>query len=559
VLRWLFVLAVMVGLTVVVAPRFAERPALMIGYIVAGGGFASVAVILGGTAASRRDAWLFAGAAVGFTLDQSTWLPIGNWAKIGAFAAPFPAVLLASVILRYSSQASERVARWFIWTNVVLATAIGLATAIVYPSWTPGIPWDPSRSFEVVIQARKLWLFSAAILLLLLLARRWRMMPRLERSFVRPVLYLGSFEAIAMACYLVEPLFGAGFARVATELRTWGGVGFSLSFAASALIVHLSAAKVARLSHDLREPATAADLESLLRSALADPQLEVLVWLPELSDYVDRAGRVGSSRGLTGRALVRVDVLEGPNPPLAVLVVDSSLLRHPALTDSVVGVCRLTLARAHLETRLRSQQHATDELRAQLLSSAFEERRRLERDLHDGAQQRLLALSMRVGAASSQSQDETTRAALAVIRDELRQSLVELRDLAHGIYPEALSRGGLAVALEHVTSRLPQLVWSDVDERRWPPDLEGAAYFVACEALTNVCKHTAASEIWLTIKQGDGEMVISVRDNGPGSPALAAGAGLPGLRDRVDGFGGLLRVTSSADGTVIHATLPTLA
>ena len=198
------------------------------------------------------------------------------------------------------------------------------------------------------------------------------------------------------------------------------------------------------------------------------------------------------------------------------------------------------------------------ESRARLVSSADEARRRLERDLHDGAQQRLVSLAIGLRLARAGAPDETTRDALAACSEELGRALDELRELARGLHPVMLSERGLQPAMQAVADRssVPVRVEVEVGERLAPAQ-EAALYFTASEALANVARYAGASEASIEVRRARGAVTLTVRDDGAGGADMAKGTGLRGLADRVEALGGALEVVSPPGaGTTLRATLP---
>jgi signal transduction histidine kinase len=188
------------------------------------------------------------------------------------------------------------------------------------------------------------------------------------------------------------------------------------------------------------------------------------------------------------------------------------------------------------------------------------ERRRLERNLHDGAQQRFVALSLLVRHAQSRlpADPEEARRLLDTAGVELAAGLDDLRELARGIHPAVLSDRGLAAALEEVAQRAPFPVQvASVPAERLPESVEVAAYYLVSEALTNTAKYAEASSATLSISRGDERVVIEVGDDGTGGADLTRGSGLRGLDDRIGALGGRLEIDSPrGQGTVIRATIP---
>jgi PAS domain S-box-containing protein len=218
---------------------------------------------------------------------------------------------------------------------------------------------------------------------------------------------------------------------------------------------------------------------------------------------------------------------------------------------------------AELATQALANAQAHQELaasRARIVEAGDAERRRLERNLHDGAQQRLvsLALNLRLAARACDPDDEASRSAFERAGEELAQALEELRELARGIHPAVLSDRGLEPAIEALAARTPVPVEWRIDlEERLPEPVEAAAYYVVAESLTNAAKHANASAVTVRIGREDGLARIEVADDGIGGAATGHGSGLRGLADRVEALGGRLRLDSPlGEGTTVHAEIP---
>jgi signal transduction histidine kinase len=197
------------------------------------------------------------------------------------------------------------------------------------------------------------------------------------------------------------------------------------------------------------------------------------------------------------------------------------------------------------------------ESRVRIVEAADEARRRIERNLHDGAQQRLVALALSLRLAATQA-EPTTATAIECCIEDLREALAELRDLARGLHPAVLSERGLASALEMLATRSPVPVELDADlERELPAGHETALYFVAAEALTNVAKYAQASIARVTLRCDDQSAEITIADDGVGGAEPGLGSGLRGLSDRIEALGGHVTVASTrATGTAVTARIP---
>jgi signal transduction histidine kinase len=299
-------------------------------------------------------------------------------------------------------------------------------------------------------------------------------------------------------------------------------------------------------------------LQPALASTLHDPSLEVLYWLPTLGRYADVNGKnvslpaPNSSRAAT--------VLGDPGSPVAALVYDSSLRTEAKLVDTAAAAVRLALENARLQVQLRAQLDDVRQSRTRLVEAADSERRRVERDLHDGAQQQLvtLLLSLQFAKAEAErSSDSKTAQLLEGSVGSLRQAIDELRSLARGIHPTILAEAGLMPAIRSLADRCPIPIEMTGDLDRIEPKLETALYFVAAEAITNAVKHSKGQRICVDVRRGSGWASVDISDDGIGGADLSRGTGLVGLADRVAAVGGRMDVVSSQlNGTTLHAEVP---
>jgi signal transduction histidine kinase len=217
------------------------------------------------------------------------------------------------------------------------------------------------------------------------------------------------------------------------------------------------------------------------------------------------------------------------------------------------------LENGRLEAELRAQLQELHGSRTRVVEAEQNERRRLERDLHDGAQQRLVALALELGLLAEQTgSDPTTQTRLKHARREVAESLGELRDIAHGLHPAVVSGHGLAVALDSLVAATPLDVRLTTDGLpRLSEPLEVAAYYVVSESLTNVTKHAHAKQVTVDVGVTDGTLVTEIVDDGIGGADSEGGTGLRGLADRVEALNGRLRIwTAAGKGTRVRAELP---
>jgi signal transduction histidine kinase len=294
------------------------------------------------------------------------------------------------------------------------------------------------------------------------------------------------------------------------------------------------------------------EIRAALARTIGDPSLQLALWLPDQQHYVDENG---ATVALEEPGPDRAVTLVGPDEqPLAALVHDATLAGQRELLEAAGSAARIALENARLHAELRSQLAELHASRARIVAAGDAERRRLERDLHDGAQQRLLALGLALQLLKDNHGDQQL---LAEAQGELTAALGELRRLARGIHPAILTDHGLPAAVGSLIDRAAIPVSAQIGGERYPSQIESAAYFVVSEALANVAKHAHARSARVSIARQDGRLAIDVSDDGCGGARPAAGSGLQGLADRVGALDGTLSIqTIAGEGTTIHAEIP---
>ena len=304
------------------------------------------------------------------------------------------------------------------------------------------------------------------------------------------------------------------------------------------------------------------ELRDALADALGDPSLDLVYWLADEGHYVDAAGRpVELPAPGSGRAVTEIRH-EGRR--VAAIVHEASLDEDPELVRSAGAAAALSLENERLDAELRARLEELRASRARLVEAGDAERRRIERDLHDGAQQRLvslllqLKLARRRGARGGESKREVDEVLLDGVESELVEALAELRGLASGVLPPVLSDRGLAAAVGELGSRSSIVVEIEaMPTERLPERAEVAAYFVVAEALTNAAKHAGAGRASVRVARHGERAVVEVRDDGVGGARLDGGSGLRGLADRVGALDGRLELESPAGrGTTVRAEIP---
>ena len=481
--------------------------------------------------------------------------------------------ILAAVILTFPGDRFDRradKAAVFALAGIVVARSLwrltGMHPGFIVPPEAPANPFRLVAAEDMVILGDEVLslVFGLALVVLamLIVSRRGRI-PRGARRVSDPVLIGGAVYAVAAGLYSM-----AGFLhpRLGIDIVPWDGPGWTaqyvfrtlapLGLLVGALRLRQGTAAVVQLLAETGGPPRRARLEEALRRALDDPSLSLLY--PARDGWEDAQGRPASLPDPD--AARTATILEANGRASAALIHDATLLDDPSLLPTVTAALRLAIDNERLEGDLRDQLEEVRASRARVVEAADAERRRVERDLHDGAQQRLVGLAVslrtirnRLGGAI----EPDVASGLDAADDDVRAAIAELRELARGLDPAILREAGLGPALRSLADRSPVPVRVQVGVTdRLPASVETAAYFVASEALANIAKHADASSAAITADRVDGELRLEIVDDGGGG-ADPAGAGLRGLADRIAAVNGTFRVGNAAGGgTRVEATIP---
>jgi signal transduction histidine kinase len=452
-------------------------------------------------------------------------------------------------------------------TAIFIAIVVEFAWLLFADSRTQICSDCPSNALEItrndtvadaLLQSQRTVGVVLSVFTVVLLVRRWRRASPPERHAVAPVLWAGSAMFAALAFSVANDIFDHPLGPGPAWTRSLVFASIPIAVLAVLLQRRLARGAVAGLVVELGESATTVDLREALGRALGDPSLELAYWVPASAHYVDSSGHpVELPEPETGRAAT---IVEREGETIAALIHDPALSENSELVQSVCAAAALTLENARLQAELRARLAELQASRARLVEATENERRRIERDLHDGTQQRLVSIAMSLGLAESKlaADRPAVEPVLHEAREALAVALDELRELTQGIRPAILVERGLAAALDDLSRRagLPVRLSVGVGGR-FPQQVESAAYFVASEALTNAAKHSHASEVRLAVYERDSTLVLEVMDDGIGGAVPAGGSGLRGLADRVEALGGRLTVSSPPGrGTTLRAEFP---
>ena len=494
----------------------------------------------------------------------------GNNPVVATIGGAFAVLYLAGFLYVGLSFPSGRLPTML--DRALMVAALGLVT-IVQLAWLlcydPGSECDRcvANLFEVhrddalanwLVQFQRIAGLAVIAVTIGLLAVRLVRASRPQRRVVIPVLLAGIVALSALAVSVLADATGAAHRDVYGRVAGYAFAVVPIAVLTAFLQRRLARGAVAGLVVELGEPRAAVGLAEALARALGDPSLSVGYWFPAESRYVDADGKPvelpepGSDRMAT--------VVERAGQPVAVLIHDPALQDNAELVESVCAAAGLTLENERLQAELRARLAELQASRARLVEATEAERRRIERDLHDGTQQRLVSIAISLGLLESKMPMGVAQARPIVreTRESLMTALAELRELTQGIHPTILVERGLPIALDELCHRaaLPAHLQLDLDQRL-PDQVESAAYFLVSEALTNVAKHSHASEVRVRAAYAGNVLSVEVADDGIGGAAVGRGTGLRGLADRVEALGGTLTVSSPPGrGTTVHAEFP---
>jgi signal transduction histidine kinase len=521
--------------------------------------------------------------AAGFVWFLTTFSESGDELlySIGRVSSWVAEVGLIWLILAFpTGKLSLRADRWLVWTASALVALLYLPTAFVteaFPVPSNVTSCDggcPANAFFVLgsepafVDSALIPLREALTVLLFLvvtarLAQRVRRASRLMRLMLGPILVVAGGRVLVLAIALATR-------RVAPDSQLVEAMVWAIALAQPALAVAFLIGLIQRRLHEagalerLGERARAGlpqkELERVIADTVGDPTLRV-VYRSDGSPgrWLDADGQPVDAEPATGQCLT--EVREGGRLVAGVLH-DEALRDEVDFVRAVASYALIARENRRLAGQVASSLVEVRQSRSRILASGDRERRRIERDLHDGAQQRLVALGIQLELAEELIKTDPERGfdKLHALGGEVEKTLEEIQALARGVYPSLLADRGLAEALRAAAVRLPMAATVDPDGLgRYPADVENAVYFCCLEAMQNASKHAGeAAVVTVTLGEGDG-LVFEVRDNGAGfdSPAVRSGAGLTNMQDRLAALGGAIELRSApGEGTVVAGRIP---
>ena len=491
--------------------------------------------------------------------------------------------LLVLLLLSFpTGRLDSRLDRGLVWSAVVLVLVLYLPTALLverYPVPVPVTSCDagcPGNAFmisgsepgvieDLVRPLREVLTIMLFAVVAVRLALRLRGATHLKRRALTPVLAVACFRCAAFGAAIVGRRLAPGSQLL--EVSMWL-LALAVPLTAVAFLVGLVrwwvfiARSTQRLAAKLGAHSTPEDLRLALAEAFDDPGLEIVYWIGNgKGHWGDAHGDpVETPLGAPGRAVTEI---ADDGHLVAAIVHDAALQDDRAFVDTATTYALMTLENHRLSAQTSSLLRAVRESRSRIQAAADDERRRIERDLHDGAQQRLVALRIKLELAAEQSGDGNGAGGAAALRrlgGDVEDALEEVRSLARGIYPASLADRGLVEGLRAAALRNPLATTVlAAGVRRHSREIESAAYFCCLEALQNAAKHAEGATVAVIELSERDALRLEVRDDGAGfDPArVVGGVGFTSMRDRMAAVGGELEITSSpGHGTRVTATIP---
>lgn len=566
-----FALGLAAVLVVLTSNHVNARGLALATFLAIGWSFSGVGLVLWWKRPHRLVGMLMSAVGLTWLVSSLSASSNGYLIFIGLAFGALPYGLLGLMLISFPDGRLHTRLEWAVAVGAVLDVTILQWAPILFLQFphtsdcrrcqaNPLLIGDDSSLFHVLQKVNT----GLAVLLIagviVAVVRRWRSYGPRERPALAPVLWTGGAALAALA---------AAFAGLLSGVNQTGGVGaistIALLLVPYALLAGILRSRFARAGavNDLVASLSAAPehrrgLRDALADAFGDPSLVLAYWLPERNRYVDADGHdIALPEGAGHRIWTPV---ERNGAPLAAIVHDVSLADERDLLEAAGAAAGLALENERLHAELRARVEELERSRERIIEAGLAERRKLERNLHDGAQQRLvaLALTMRLIRDRVRHDPDGARTLLGEATVELDSATSELRELARGIHPALLSERGLPAAVKALAARAAVPVEIlETPAERLPPVVEVAGYYVIAEALTNITRYADATAARISVSRHNGSVTVEVADDGIGGAEPARGTGLRGLADRVAALDGRLEVDSAAGrGTMIRARIP---
>jgi signal transduction histidine kinase len=507
----------------------------------------------------------------GFIWYLRNWSSLGvpGLAALGAISGYLGPPLLVQIMLAYPtgklSSTFDRVVVCIVYAAAGAASIIGLLVFSPHAAGCARCAWEPALfpSRAAYLATAQAYQHASIVLAVLVVVAAWRRTYRATRAERRDLAAWWIALRLLGAVFLLGAFSSPFPARDSFAYLLWELQSLLLASLPAIIVWGLLSARLARsavsdLVMELQRPQPPGKLQESLARAIGDPSLTLAYARERQDGWVDLSGQEVAlplpGEGPQARA---VTVAERDGRPLAALIHDPAL--EPGLVRSAAAAAGMAIENERLQAEVRAQLEEVLASRQRIVEAADRERRRVERNLHDGAQQRLAALALSLAILRDKTAgDDETATVVARASADLRQAMREIRELARGIHPAILTEDGLTAAVESLADRSPVPVQVTAEfEARLPEPVETAAYFVVAESLANVAKYAQASSASVSLSRCNGTLRVEVADDGVGGADPSQGSGLRGLEDRVCAVRGSFRVKNEpGQGTRVIAEIP---
>ncbi|MEQ1874930.1 MAG: histidine kinase [Ilumatobacteraceae bacterium] len=545
--------------------------AFLVSEFIGGAAMGVAAVAIWRRRPENRCWWLLLAASVAWWIGNFEHHSNREVALFGFSFGRWQDVFLAAAVLMYPNGKTRHLAdRVVIWTLVALTGARTLSRLFLFvPADVAGygtrnrfLEITDDRWWRAVEDWHARGLTIVIVVMLGIVVHRWFTSGRTTRHMLTPALIAAAVLAICVVYrYQVgwSTRIGPSGDLSIEYIVRWAYGGLALALAIGMVRLRRTRSAVVDVFAELHDGAPPDRLENALGRALGDQSLTLLPWSDAADSYVDKSGQpIDISVERPGRA---VTLIQQVGAPVAALLHDAALLEDPGLVNAVVGAVRLTIDNEKLQTELEAQLIEVAASRSRIVAAGDAARRRIERDLHDGAQQRLVSAAVGLRLASDRladSPDPRVHEVLEAAATELQATIQELRNLAHGIHPSVLTEFGLGAALESLANRSTLDVRLSLALGHEPEQVIAAtAYFAVAEALTNAMKHANAKTVTISATSDDQSLRVEIEDDGNGGADITRGTGMAGIADRIATVGGTMSVDSPLGaGTRLLIGLP---